>query len=177
MKWLSDSMIQAVRRGRTWASENLAVILLAASAVAAVIMRDAQIANVPDYLGSVVALETTAVAIMVPVVLSVALQVYQDYNSREVRFYLLMDRRLTALVVATFVNALAAVAALALHSWAPTSGLFVPFSFYAIFGAFSIVFILLQYLGSLRDRILSEPDWLIERITDDALSILGGSSE
>lgn len=138
----------------------------------AVALKDVCVPAVADYLGVVVALETTAVAIMVPVILDVAFRVYEDYRSREVRVYLLRDSRLTGIVTATFINALAALAAYVASSCAPGSTLHTMLAVYSLSQPAALVIVLLRYLGLLRRHLLDEPDWLIERLAQDALEVL-----
>jgi len=138
----------------------------------AVTLRDVCMSAVADYLGVVVALETTAVAIMVPVVLDVAFRVYEDYRSREVRVYLLRDPRLTGIVTATFVNALVALSAYVASTYTPGSTLHTMLAVYSLSQAAALVIVLLRYLALLRRQLLDEPDWLIERLAHEALEVL-----
>ncbi len=167
-EWLGRTLRTASR----WVDQRLAPVGIVLGLLLAWLLRNVTLVHVPDYLGSVVALETTTVAIMVPVVLDVAFRVYEEYRSREVRSYLLTDPRLTWLVSTTFINALAAVLAHSAYSWVPSSGWFVPLTIFATSQVVLVVILLLRYLYELRRRVLSEPDWLIDQLTDDALRLL-----
>ncbi|MCE5190190.1 MAG: hypothetical protein LLG08_00165 [Actinomycetia bacterium] len=131
----------------------------------------------PDFLGSVVVFETTTVAITVPLFLSVAYKVFDEYGSRAVREMVFRDPSLSRLTVSTIVNSLLAIAAHAVFSFAPEwSSVWRLLSIVSLLNCVAVALLLLGYLRQLRNQVVNEPDWILDRMEAEALQALRGES-
>lgn len=128
----------------------------------------------PDFLGSVVAFETTAVALIVPLFLNVAYKVFDQYGSRAVREMVFHDPLLTRLIVITVANSLFAIAAHAVFAAAPEWLAWRLLAAMSLFNAIVVALLLLGYLRHLRRQVVTEPDWILDRMEREALEALRG---
>jgi hypothetical protein len=129
--------------------------------------------HAPDFLGSVVTFETTSVALIVPLSLNWAFTVYSTYQSRAVREQLFRDPVLSRLVVVTILNVLVVILAHAVFSATPeAAALWKSLSVFGFINCFIVAWLLLAYLRQLREQIITEPDWILDRMTTDALTEL-----